>query len=103
MKIDKRDWIFIALIAAIAGILFFITGNVKTTPVPNNQIHKIAYDAAYQNAPGPNASSFKRAFYRPDKVRAEAYCAPCHKEKGVPYPPNHPTKNRCLLCHILKN
>jgi hypothetical protein len=103
MKIDKRDWMFIALIAAIAGILFSITGNVKTTPVPNDQMHNIVYETAFRNAPGPDASIIKRTFYRSDSKSAEAYCQPCHTEKGVPFPPNHPSKNRCLLCHILKH
>lgn len=103
MKINKRDWMFIALVVVVPGIIFVISGKVKTTPMPNNQIHKIVYDAAFRNAPGPDASIFKRAFYKPDERKAEEYCEPCHKEKGVPFPPTHPSKNRCLLCHKLKH
>lgn len=102
MKIDKRDWMFIALIVVVLGIFIGISGKEKTTPVPNNQMHKIAYDAAFRNAPGPDASIFKRAFFKPDKKGAEAYCEPCHKEMGVPFPLNHPAKNRCLFCHKFK-
>ncbi|GAC1451604.1 MAG: cytochrome c [Desulfuromonadaceae bacterium] len=102
MKIDKRDWLFIAVVAVVLGIFIAISGKEKTTPVPNNQMHKMAYETAFRNAPGPDASIFKRAFFKPDKKGAEAYCEPCHKEKGVPFPPNHPSKNRCLFCHKFK-
>lgn len=102
MKIDRRDWVFIAVVAVVLGVFVAISGKEKTTTVPNDQMHKVAYDVAFRNAPAPGASLFKRAFYRPDKKGAEAYCEPCHKEKGVPFPPNHPPKNRCLFCHKLK-
>jgi len=102
MKIDKRDVLFIAVIAGVLGVFVAISGKEKTTPVPNNQMHKITYDTAFRNAPGPDASIFKRAFFKPDKAGAEAYCEPCHKEKGVPFPPKHPAKNRCLFCHKFK-
>lgn len=102
MKIDKRDGLFIAIVLVVLGIFVAISGKEKTTTVPNNEMHKIAYDVAYKNAPGADASIFKRAFYRPDKKAAEVYCEPCHKEKGVPFPAGHPAKNRCLFCHKLK-
>lgn len=102
MKIEKRDWMFIAVLVVILGIFVGISGKEKTTPVPNDQMHKIAYDTAFKNAPAPGASLFKRAFFKPDKKGAEAYCEPCHKEKGVLFPPNHPPKNRCLFCHKLQ-
>lgn len=101
MKINKRDWLFIGLVVVVTGIFFAISGKEKTTPVPNDSTHRIVYETAYRNAPGPDASFFKRAFFKPDKQGAEAYCEPCHKEKGVPFPPNHPPKNRCLFCHKL--
>ena len=101
MKIDRRDWMFIAIVVVVLGVFFAISGKETTTTVPNNQMHKIAYDAAFRNAPAPDTSLFKRAFFRPDKKGAEAYCEPCHKEKGVQFPPNHPPKNRCLFCHKL--
>lgn len=102
MKIDKRDGIFIAVIVAVLIVFIAISGKEKTTPVPNNQTHKTVYEVAFKNAPGPDASIFKRAFYKPDKKGAEVFCEPCHKEKGVPFPPNHPAKNRCLFCHKFK-
>ena len=102
MKIDRKDWYFIAVVVVVLGIFVAITGKEKTTRVPNNPMHKLSYDAAYKNAPGSDASLFKRAFFKPDKKGAEVFCEPCHKEKGVPFPQNHPPKNRCLLCHKLK-
>ncbi|NTV50434.1 MAG: cytochrome C [Geobacteraceae bacterium] len=102
MKIEKRDWMFIAVVAVVLGIFIGISGKEKTTTVPNNPMHKIAYDTAFRNAPGADASLFKRAFFKPDKKGAEVFCEPCHKEKGVLFPPNHPPKNRCLFCHKLK-
>lgn len=101
MKIDKRDWVFIAVVVVVLGIFFAISGKEKTTTVPKNEMHKVVYDAAYKNAPPPTASIFKRAFFKPDKKGAEVYCEPCHKEKGIPYPAGHPAKNRCLFCHKL--
>jgi hypothetical protein len=102
MKLDKRDGLFIAVIVAVLVIFIAISGKEKTTPVPNDQMHKITYDTAFKNAPGPDASMFKRAFFKPDKKGAEVFCEPCHKERGVPFPPNHPAKNRCLFCHKFK-
>ena len=102
MKIDKRDGMFIAAGVVVLAIFFGISGKEKTTLVPNNDMHKISYDAAFKNAPAADASIFKRAFYKPDKKGAEVFCEPCHKEKGVPFPPGHPAKNRCLFCHKLQ-
>ena len=102
MKIDKRDWMFIGLVVVVLGIFISITVREKTKLVPNDAMHKIAYLAAYRNAPGPDAPLFKRAFFKPDKKAAEVYCEPCHLEKKVPFSPNHPPKNRCLFCHKLK-
>jgi len=102
MKIDKRDWIFIGVIVVVLGIFIGLTGKEKTRLVPKNEMHKVVYEAAYKNAPAPDSSIFKRAFFKPDKKGAEVYCEPCHLEKKVPFPPNHPPKNRCLFCHKLK-
>jgi hypothetical protein len=101
MKIEKRDWLFIALIVVVVGIFIAISGKEKTTPVPNNPIHNPVYQEAYKNAPGPDASIFKKAFFRPAKKDAEQLCEPCHQQYGVELPPNHPPKHRCLFCHKL--
>lgn len=102
MKIDKRDGMFIAAALIVLAIFIGISGNEKTTLVPKDDMHKISYDAAFKNAPAADAPVFKRAFFKPDKKAAEVYCEPCHKEKGVPFPPGHPAKNRCLFCHKFK-
>lgn len=102
MRIDKRDGMFIALVVVVLSGFIWISGKEKTTMVPKDDMHKISYDAAFKNAPPADASIFKRAFFKPDKKAAEVYCEPCHLEKGVPFPPNHPPKNRCLFCHKFK-
>jgi hypothetical protein len=102
MKIDKRDWLFVGMIVVVLAIFIGISGKEKTKVVPNDAMHKIAYDTAFKNAPGPDASLYKRAFFKPDKKGAEVFCEPCHREKGVALPPDHPSKNRCLFCHKLK-
>ncbi|MDD2365682.1 MAG: cytochrome C [Desulfuromonadaceae bacterium] len=102
MKIDKRDWFFIGVVATVLVVFIAISGKEKTTTVPNNEMHKAAYEVAFRNAPSPNDSIFKRAFFKPDKKGAEVFCEPCHKEMGVAFPPDHPAKNRCLFCHKLK-
>jgi hypothetical protein len=102
MKIDRRDWIFIGVIVVVLGIFIGLTGKEKTRLVPKDEMHKVVYETAYKNAPALDSSIFKRAFFKPDKKGAEVFCEPCHLEKKVPFPPNHPSKNRCLFCHKLK-
>lgn len=101
MNIQKRDWFFVALVVAVLGIFLAISGKEKTKTVPLDATHRIVYETAFRDAPGPEASIFKRAFFKPDKRGAEKFCEPCHKERGVPFPPDHPPKNRCLFCHKL--
>ena len=103
MTFHKRDWFFIALIVVVLGTFFALTGKEKTTMVPYDLTHRVVYEAAFRDAPGADASIFKRAFFKPDKKGAEKFCEPCHAEKGVAFPPNHPPKNRCLFCHKLKS
>lgn len=102
MKLNKKDWRFAVLIVAVFGIFFAISGQEKTKLVPDDATHRVSYEAAYRNAPGPDASIFARAFFKPDKKAAELFCEPCHRARNVPFPPNHPPKNRCLFCHKLK-
>jgi hypothetical protein len=102
MKIDKRDWFFIALVAAVLITFFSISGKETTTPVPRDAVHQPAYDEAYRKAPGPDASLFAKTFFKPDKKAAEKLCEPCHDANGIKLPPNHPPKHRCLFCHKLQ-
>jgi hypothetical protein len=100
---DKRDMGFLALIVLVLGIVVSLSGREKTKPVPLDANHRTVYEVAYGKAPGPDASLFRRLFFKPDKKRAEANCQPCHKARGVRFPPDHPPKNRCLFCHKLQN
>jgi hypothetical protein len=102
MKIEKRDWFFIALVVGVLTVFFAISGKEKTTPVKNDVVHKQVYDLAYKNAPAPDASLFKKTFFKPDKKAAEALCEPCHQKNNIKLPPNHPPKYRCLFCHKLQ-
>ena len=102
MKIEKRDWFFIGLVAVVLGIFFTISGKEKTKQVPRDDMHKPVYQEAFKNAPGPDASFFKKTFYRPDKKAAEKLCEPCHTQYKISMPPNHPPKHRCLFCHKLQ-
>lgn len=102
MKITKRDWIFIGIVLSVLLFFFSISSEEKTKTVPSDAKHQQVYDIAYKNAPAADASMFKRMFYKPDKKGAEQLCEPCHQSNNVPYPPNHPPKNRCLFCHKLK-
>lgn len=101
MKLEKRDWLFIAVAAAILATFITISGKEKTKVVPKNATHKPVYDEAYKNAPGPEASIFKKAFFKPAKKDAEKLCEPCHQQNNIKLPPNHPPKYRCLFCHKL--
>lgn len=101
MNLEKRDWFFIALVAAILTTFIVISGKEKTKPVPNNTTHKQVYEVAYKAVPGADASIFKKAFFRPAKKEAEKLCEPCHNAQGIKLPPNHPPKHRCLFCHKL--
>jgi hypothetical protein len=101
MKIEKRDWFFIALVVVILAIFIAISGKEKTKPVPNNATHKQVYEIAYKNAPAADASIFKKTFFKPAKKEAEKTCEPCHDAQGIKLPPNHPPKHRCLFCHKL--
>ena len=101
MKFDKRDMGFIGLIIIVLAIFAALTGKEKTKLVPNDITHQPAYRAAYKNAPGAEASLLKRSLFKADKRAAEVYCEPCHAERKVPFPANHPPKNRCLFCHKL--
>jgi hypothetical protein len=87
MKIDKRDWLFVGLIVAVLATFFAISGREKTKFVPFDELHKPFYETYARTG---------------NKKEAEKGCEECHKAGGVPFPPNHPPKNRCLLCHKLK-
>lgn len=86
MAFKKRDWLFVGLVVVVLGIFLAISGNIKTTRVPYDETHARFYDIVHQDG----------------KKAAEKYCSECHNPKGVPFPPNHPPKFRCLFCHKLE-
>jgi hypothetical protein len=93
MRISKKDWIFIAIVAGVFAIFFAISGEEKTTRVPMDENHKASYEI------------FKKTG---KKMDADKGCPVCHFEPGgVPFPAKHPVKpkdgpSRCLFCHKLK-
>jgi hypothetical protein len=93
MRISKKDWIFIAIIAAVLATFFAISGEERTKRVPMDDKHKASYEL------------FKKSG---SKMEADEGCPACHFEPGgVPFPPKHPVKPkdgpmRCLFCHKLR-
>ncbi|WP_224984452.1 cytochrome C [Geomonas agri] len=94
MKIGKKDWIFIGIIAAVFIAFYVISGEEKTKRVPLDDTHKPSYEL------------FKKTG---SKMEADKGCPVCHNTApgGVPFPAKHPVKPkdgpmRCLFCHKLK-
>lgn len=85
MALKKRDWIFIAVVAAVLGIFLAISGKEKTSRVPFDDTHRQFHQVA--RAEGKKA--------------AEKFCGSCHGPEGKPFPPDHPPAFRCLFCHKL--
>lgn len=94
MRIGKKDWMFIGIIAAVFLIFYFISGEEKTKRVPLDDNHKPSYEL------------FKKTG---SKMEADKGCPACHNLQpgGIPFPAKHPVKPkdgpmRCLFCHKLK-
>jgi hypothetical protein len=92
MALKKRDWIFIAIIAAVLGVFIAISGEEKTTRVPADDSHRPFYEML---------KSGKK------KIEVDPLCADCHDGVKIPFPPDHPAKPggapmRCLFCHKLQ-
>lgn len=93
MKIGKKDWIFIVIVAAIFIGFYLISGEEKTTKVPMDETHRPSYEVAKASG----------------KMEADKGCPACHNEQGgIPFPPKHPVKPkdgpmRCLFCHKLQD
>ena len=80
----KRDLILIA-IGAIIVVFLWAAPEESTKRVPHDDNHNRFFDIV--------ATDGKKA--------AEKFCEECHNAGGVPFPPDHPPKARCLLCHKL--
>ncbi|PLY06153.1 MAG: cytochrome c [Desulfuromonas sp.] len=85
-KKKRRILDVIVLIAAIGVVAFFLKAPPETTArVPKDDTHRQVYSSVTEKG----------------KKATEPLCSECHNEDGVPFPPEHPLKNRCLICHKL--
>ena len=92
MKIGKRDWIFIGIIALVAIIFIAISGPEKTKKLPK--------DANHQQFHAMLDSGKK-------KSEVDPLCEACHDGVKIKFPDKHPAKPggapmRCLFCHKSK-
>ena len=89
MKIGKRDWIFIGIVAAVLLLFYAISGEEKTKKLPKDAIHQQFNDML---------QSGKK------KIDVDPLCESCHDGVKVKFPEKHPAKPggapmRCLFCH----
>ena len=84
MKVTKRDWLFVAVIAVVLGILLLTTGKEKPRQVPADDRHRPLRERLAKGA---------------DREAVERGCAACNNPRVNPLPGNHPPKEQCLLCH----
>ncbi len=74
MKLNKRDTVFLLIVAAVIITLSVGSKERTTKAVPDDAIH--------------------------DKVTSRAECMSCHGADGVkPQPLGHPHANQCFQCH----
>ena len=86
MQVAKRDWIFLAVIVALLGVLYVGTGKAKAKNVPYDEKHSRFYEAMHKGG---------------DRMEVEKGCATCHGTRSRPLSSAHPPKEQCLLCHKL--
>jgi hypothetical protein len=85
-KKKRRILDIVVLVIAIAIVAFFLRAPEETTAhVPKDENHTRFYTIVAEEG----------------KKAAEKFCSECHNEDGVPFPEEHPLKNRCLICHKL--
>jgi hypothetical protein len=82
---EKRDLLLLLGGLIIIGILW-MAPEESTTRVPKDETHQRMYDV----------------FHKEGKKAAGVLCEECHHKDGVPFPPEHPPKSRCLFCHKLQ-
>src|SRR5664279_3223313 len=85
MKFKIRDWIFVAVIITVLGILLMSTYKEKPKKVPYDDKHQQFYEAM-MNKGG-------------DRMEVEKGCLTCHGSQNIPLSKNHPPKEQCLICH----
>ena len=80
-----RDILLILGGVAIIAVLW-MAPEETTAPVPKDDDHLRFYTIVKEEG----------------KKAAEKFCDECHNDDGVPFPPEHPPKSRCLFCHKVK-
>jgi hypothetical protein len=86
MSFKTRDLTFLAIVAAVFGVFYLISGDIKTARIPSDENHQ-QYLAVVQSD---------------GKMAAEKFCGECHNPEGpapLPKDQNHSIKARCLICH----
>lgn len=88
MALKRRDWIFLAVVAAVFLTFYLISGETKTSRIPQDETHQRFYDVR---------GEMKR-------INIDAMCAECHDGVQIAFPPDHPIKPgegpmRCTFCH----
>ena len=86
MKVTKRDFLTIAVIAVVIIVLIISTTREKGKPVPLDDKHRAFYEAMKKGA---------------DRVDVEKACIGCHNSQAIRLPKKHPPKEQCLICHKL--
>ena len=87
MKISRKDVLFLASICAVLAVVILISGEETTKKVPYDALHRPAYEILGRTG---------------SKSEAEKGCERCHNDRRIPFPANHPPKNRCLFCHKME-
>ena len=86
MKVTKRNFLTIAVIAVVIVLLIMSTIREKGKPVPFDGKHRAFYEATKK---GEN------------RIEVEKGCLICHNPQAIPLPKKHPPKEQCLICHKL--
>jgi len=89
VKIGKRDWIFIAIMALVLLVFYAITGKEKTKKLPQDAEHQQFNDMLKAGK---------------KKSEVDPLCESCHDGVKIKFPEKHPAKPggapmRCLFCH----
>jgi len=85
-NLTRRDWIVVAGVAVLFGVLSLGSGRGKGKNVPVDDRHRPLYDALKSGR---------------TQTETELVCATCHGSSSIPLPKNHPPKEQCLICHLL--
>ena len=89
MKIGRRDWIFVGIVAAVFIAFYLISGPEKTKKLPKDATHQQFNDMLQAGK---------------KKSEVDPLCESCHDGVKVKFPDKHPAKPggapmRCLFCH----